>query len=459
MMNHKIRYTYTILALLLLSCNKSNFLNEKPGTDINTPTKLSDFRNILDNTEVMNYTGGLAQLASDDYEVTYANWQGASSTQRNSYTWQKSLYNGDLAIKDWNDLYREVFYANVVLEGLASSGFADTAGAAELRGWALFARSYAFYDLTRNFCPAYNSSTTATDLGIPLRLSSNIDYLQKRGSLQESFDRILVDLKESAALLPASRPSANLNRPWKAAAFALLARVYLDMRDYSQTEYYADECLKLYNTLIDYNAVSKSSATPFSTTNDELIYNSTQVTDYTFTVTSTSSRGMISPALINLYGTGDLRLNVYFSKSADGIYRKKRGYNGSGLYHFTGLATDELYLIKAECLARRGEAQSSMDVLNDLLIKRYQNTSPYVPLTAASGEEALNKVLAERRKELVWRGLRWHDLKRLNREGRNISLSRSLNGNTYTLAPDGPRWVFPIPDDEIALSGIQQNDR
>tara|TARA_R110002033_G_scaffold36621_1_gene75228 strand:+ start:3737 stop:3916 length:180 start_codon:yes stop_codon:yes gene_type:complete len=59
----------------------------------------------------------------------------------------------------------------------------------------------------------------------------------------------------------------------------------------------------------------------------------------------------------------------------------------------------------------------------------------------------------------VWRGLRWQDIRRLNKEGAGITLTRTLKGENYTLPPNDPRYIFPIPDDEIALSGIKQNVR
>ncbi|SEM08104.1 hypothetical protein SAMN05216436_101351 [bacterium A37T11] len=55
------------------------------------------------------------------------------------------------------------------------------------------------------------------------------------------------------------------------------------------------------------------------------------------------------------------------------------------------------------------------------------------------------------------RGLRWMDIKRLNKEGANITLTRNLNGQIYTLPPNDPRFALPIPEDVIDLSGMQQN--
>lgn len=446
--------------MVLISCKKTAFLEEKPTSQIVQPRTLTDFQQLLDNTEVLNYTGGLSQISADDQQVPFANYQLGSATERNAYIWNKEIYEGDVAIRDWNVLYQGIFYSNVVLEGLSKSNITSTPAGKNIKGWALFSRAYAFFDLTQNFCNTYDVGSASTDLGIPLRLSPGIDEILQRSTLQQSYDQILADALESLPLLQIERPTANLNRPSKVAAFAFLARVYLNMRNYTQAENYADKCLELYNTLVDYNTVNQTSATPFSPTNDELIYSSVQVATYSRTTgVSATSSAKVSPNLLSLYASNDLRLKVFYALGTDGTYTKKRGYNGSGVYHFTGLATDEIYLIKSECLARRNETKSAMDILNMLLIKRLSNTTPYVPIIANSASEALSQILLERRKELAWRGLRWQDIKRLNKEGANITLTRLLNGTNYILPTNDPRYVFPIPDDEISSSGIQQNKR
>ena len=100
-----------------------------------------------------------------------------------------------------------------------------------------------------------------------------------------------------------------------------------------------------------------------------------------------------------------------------------------------------------------------MNDLNALLKKRYL-TGTYIDRTASSANDALVQILTERKKELAFRGLRWMDLRRLNREPQfATTLTRVINGQTYTLQPNSIRYALPIPDDEIALSGLQQNPR
>jgi hypothetical protein len=122
-----------------------------------------------------------------------------------------------------------------------------------------------------------------------------------------------------------------------------------------------------------------------------------------------------------------------------------------------------MYLIRAECLARDGNITGAMADVNTLLRSRWKKNgtvSTYVDKTVSNSSAALALILRERRKELPFRGLRWTDIRRLNLEpGFQTTLSRTLNGVTYTLPPGDPRFAFSIPTVEIQLGGIQQNQR
>ncbi|SEA52607.1 SusD family protein [Pedobacter hartonius] len=463
-MNYLIKYGIFAICILLSSSCKKSFLDAKPTSAILTPKTLNDLQGLLENdVELTKSTPALSQMASDDYIFTsYENWLSTNTpTERNSYLWAKDIYEGTKLIRDWSSGYSGIFYCNNVLEVLSTieQTPSNTAQYQMIKGWALFMRAYLLYDLVRNFSPTYDSATAAQDLGVPVPLKPEVDVLLGRASVQDTYQQILSDLAKATRALEPTRP-VNSNRPGRAAAYALGARIYLSMRLYKEAEGYADSALTISSKLIDYNTISKTALNPFEINNDETIFSTGAIlADYTIiTPTSANTRVTVNPELVNLYDPNDLRLTIFFRLNATtGNLYVRRGYFLQST-PYTGLATDEMYLIKAECLARRNLIPESLDWLNRLLINRFI-TGSFKPVRGLSQDAALQRILTERRKELVWRTLRWTDLKRLNKEGANITLTRSLNGVTYTLAPNDLRYVFPIPDDEIALSGIQQNPR
>jgi hypothetical protein len=232
----------------------------------------------------------------------------------------------------------------------------------------------------------------------------------------------------------------------------LLARVYLSMGNYSNAKLSADECLTNYGSLMDYNndpSINTQNTYPFALFNSEVIFHSAMyIGDYLF---------LMDTALYHLYSPGDLRKNLFYTFNPDSTIDFIGSYDGDGAF-FSGLATDEVYLIRAECEARSGDITSALTDLNTLLVKRYV-TGTFTPLTVSTADSALVLVLTERKKELITRAQRWSDLRRLNKDIRfAIILTRTCLGTIYTLPPDDHRYTFPIPDDVIQYAPqLQQN--
>lgn len=460
MKKHFFRINYPSLIILLLlaglcnSCKRSNLLNEKPGTNLVIPSTVQDFQAILDGTNDMNITPGIGEVSADNYYLNPEHLFVQSTTEQNAYIWAPEIFSGVSTADYWNIPYKQIFNANVVLEGIDKTTDGSAQEKNTVKGSALFYRAHAFYNLAQLFAPVYDSATSATDPGIPLRLTPDITQRTVRSSVKQTYDQILEDLNMASSLLPDSIPFANRNRPSKPAAEALLARVYLSMRAYNKAGIAADNSLKLYNKLINYNTVSLTATLPFKNNNIETLFQST-FEGTSLILAASVGRGNVDPLLYGSYEENDLRKSIFF-RITGGLARVKGGYGGS-VFTFSGLAVDEVYLIRAECYAREEKPVQAMNDLNTLLEQRYSGT--YVPVTATDAADALNKVLTERRKELLVRGTRWTDLRRLNKEGYNIEPKRIVNNQTYVLPPNSPLYVLPIPPDVVALSGIQQNKR
>jgi len=127
---------------------------------------------------------------------------------------------------------------------------------------------------------------------------------------------------------------------------------------------------------------------------------------------------------------------------------------------FAGIATDEVLPIHAKAAARTNRVPIAVYDINRLLLKRWRKDKVYPVFSSSSTEETLNFVLNERRKELVFRGLRWTDIRRLNLEGRNINIRRTTNSRTYVLEPNDANYTYPIPLQVTGFNpGMPQNPR
>jgi hypothetical protein len=447
---------------LVMSCTKG-FLDKKPSSDLVVPTTLEDFQALLDNDLVMSGTPELGELSADNFYLLDDFWTNLDTKEHNAYIWAKDIYNGQGNVDDWNQPYQQVFYANVVLDGLPGVP-TDSMNQQEwkaLKGAACFFRAYAFYNIAQVFAPVYNTSTALTDPGIPLRLSSDINPVSTRASVKSTYDQILSDLKQASSLLPAAISFNNLNRPSKAAALAMLARVYLSMGSYAQAGIYADSSLRMYADLVDFSLANPASNFPFLTLspNVEILYESQMVNSTAAILGVFDPECIVDSNLFSKYGVNDLRRSIYYKLNGSGLPYVRAGYS-SKVYAFTGLATDEQYLIRAECYARMGSESQALNDLDTLLQKRFVHGS-FNAYTVANTPDPLALILAERRKELAFRGLRWTDLRRFNNEGDtpSITLFRIVNGANHLLIPKDENYVLPIPPDVIALSGIAQNPR
>lgn len=450
-----IRLSLFTLSFSVLSCQE--FLDEKPAKYLTVPTSLKDLQAIMNHRNLFFQNSSTPEVLADNYYLEQNIWLATTETGgKFFYTWEPNVQSE----RSWNGLYKNmVYYPNVVLDQL--SNFKESSENKllynRIRGEALFYRAFGFYQLAQLYCKPY-SETAKTDLGIPLRTTASVETPSVRATVQETYDKIIIDLLLALDLLPYQ--SDFPTKPNKAAVYGLLSRCYLSMRDYGNAGKYADLCLKQQSELIDYNTIKTDSA-PFKRFNKETIYYS--YCSNTLTVLH-SPRARIDTLLYQSYSDKDLRKKLFFKAMTganvgnfefSGCYDSEYFPNGV----FNGITTGEMYLNRAECYARTGKKDLALADLNVLMKNRWDNTVIYPTITATSADEALEKILIERRKELVYRGLRWSDLRRFNLEGRNISLERNVNGQKYLLTPDDPRWVLLIPDDAINRSEMPQNPR
>jgi len=435
------------------SCTK--YLDKKPDSSVAVPTTLDNLQALLDFTNVMNLetTPAFGAASSDDYFLLEQDYDHYVTQAQQVYTWNREDY---VFPNDWAQAYTPIYNANYCLDQIDKISINDKTKSEwdNVKGSALFFRSYYFLDLLWTFSKAYDSSSFNTDLGIVLRLGSDFNVPSKRATVKECYDRVIEDTRSSIGLLP-DHPQVD-TRPSKEAAFGLLARAFLSMRVYDSALKYSNLCLQLNSNLIDYNGDndingSIDAQAPFKIFNKETLF----YTEMYNGLINNSWVAKIDTLLYAKYDSNDLRKTAFFAPVGN-YYKFKCIYTGDIYNYFTGIATDEIYLIRAESEAHLGDFASAMNDLNTLLSKRWR-TGTFVPLTSTNSTEALNIIRTERRKELIDRGVRWIDIKRYNKENANINLKRKIKGQTYTLSPNSNYYALPLPADIIKIAGISQN--
>ena len=460
-----------ISAISLQSCKK--FLDAKANGNQIIPDTLGDLQALLDQYTTVNRADPFAaEIAADNYFVTATDILTVPENQQRIHRWEKDFLFPNSVSGDWALCYNNVYIANVVLDNIVNiqRTSANAVQWDNIKGQALMIRAKAFLQAAVIWTPAYDPATADTDLGLPLRLNSDFNQVSVRSSLHATYERIIFDLKESIPLLPTT--AITIHRASKPAAAAFLARAYLAMTNYDSCLFYSNLTIQMHPALLDYNTdpdvnrnVSQTSqtspfsklspGTPTNRLNPETLFQSRTSTPQIMQ----NSKARIDTNLYKSYNTNDWRKSLFYYTSPPngGItsYRFRGSYDGSST-PFTGIATDEVYLMRAECYVRTNNTDLAMADLNSLMSRRWKGS--FTPIAANDAADALAKILEERRKELVYRGLRWMDLKRLNKLGANITLTRVL-AQTYTLPPNDFRYAMALPETVLSVSGMQQNPR
>lgn len=465
-MKHTI---YLFIGALLLvtafsSCKK--YLDVVPkGQKI--PTTLADFEALIRDEYGAQRVDVLQAivLLNDKYE-TKSNLSYSQLTKAN-YNWDESV--DRLAFNNSDEGAYYTGYGAISVFNLIA-GYAPNATEAtdkeksELIAQAKTALSQRYFALANYYADTYDEATAGSKLSVPLIESADIDAPHRQVTIAELYDYMLKNIGEALPELP--DVGATPLHPTKAAAYALRARIHLQMERYAEALADANEALKVNDQLFDWPAF-------YNTNKDQIeepgVYpsfsspmNYTYVENYLFTHGAasrvTSEEGMrIDRA--ERFEDGDARFasrwklrtigsETYYSSITRGHYNKG------------GLTTAEIYLIKAECLARANDIDGAMEVLNTVRAKRIL-PDVYAELTAATQKEAINLIRRTKDNELVGTIVPFADARRFNKDPEYArTLTKVEDGQNLSLSPDSHMWTMPFPLGAIKNPGngsIEQN--
>jgi len=442
-----------LLFLLVTGCRK--FLDVRPSNTAVNPVTISDFEEMLnkDSNALCNFIW--ADLMTDDVQMNDAMLAAdQSSYYAHTYLWAADIWNpGDFDLM-YNSAYARILQMNIVLEKIdAADG--ETRRKNIVRAQAMINRAWYYLQLANLYGSDYRPATMATDLAVPLVLAPNASQLPARATVQQVYAQVLSDLNAAVASPDLPDKGQTIIHPGKAAGYALLAKVYLYMGNYTEAEHFADAALQLNNTLADYNYGNVHPSTLLDLSKNPEVLLGRLGPDYTFS-RKYGSAFFIGTSLKQLLDSNDTRWTGNFDNR--GGFTLNATF--TGLVFNYSITVAEMLLIKAECLARRNDAAGALNLINQLRQKRLINYTPLDP-----GTDALVAVLQERRRELFYHGgARLFDLKRLNREG---ALAKTLqrvadDGATVlaTLPANSPRYLMQFAPVIIANNPkIVQNPR
>jgi tetratricopeptide (TPR) repeat protein len=280
------------------------------------------------------------------------------------------------------------------------------------------------------------------------------------------YDFIIDNVKEviDAGYLP--EQGMTILHPSLGAANAFLARVYLQMGNYTEALNYANKALEKNNKLYDwtayYDAHKSQIENPSSYVKTPSPFGFDYVENYNFRHGPTyyySSESNIRVDRASRFEPGDARFAARWKTYTLGENTYYRGTT-TGFHNFGGMTTVEVYLIKAECLARAGQYSASMDLLNTVRKTRIL-ASNYVDLTASTEKQAIDYIRRTKDNELIESIIPFADARRFNKEGTYArTLTKVVDGVTLTLTPTSHLWTMPFPMGAIKNPGngmITQN--
>ena len=460
----------TILAIcvvvMLTGCN--DYLDIKPKGE-KIPKTVTDYETLLNYESVQKVSDTYPTYLTDDVYLPDVA-QGTATPGLNSvdqsilnlYLFKKDVFGEAQDDGFWFASYNRIYYYNTVIDNIMNAEGPSEQQKHSIRAEALISRALEYLYLVNGYAKHYDVRTAETDPGVPLILDEDISKKDLvRASVKDVYAQIQSDLQAALPNLPA-QPKGNAFRASKAAGYGILAKMYLYMGNYAEALKAANAVLEMNNSLLDLKkyAVVKAQSSigrtnvPQDIDNPENIY--IKFAPYVYGL---SSKVFGSDELISLFSEDDMRLQVYFTKNFRNIPTDKYVW-APYLRANLAVSSPEIYLIAAECEAREGSVERAMTLINKLRDNRIKNNTDIV---ATDRNDALQKVLEERRRELAMSGMvRCIDLKRLNQESQFAKTVTHVTGEgTFSLEPNSPLYVLPIPAKVMRFNknSMKQNER
>ena len=458
------RNIFSIILLLgmmmgLTSCD--DYLNIEPkGKRI--PQTLADYEAFL-RYEYGTHRMPILQtcyLLNDEYLTnSYASYY---PMYKANYNWEEETdraYYNDADESAYYVAYGTINTCNLILEDVPNATEGTDKEKAEVMAYAKVLRAMNYFNLANYYANTYEAGSAATKLSVPLITSSLQDAAYHQATIQEIYDFILKDLDEALSDLPDM--GTTILHPGKGAAYAMLARTYMQMMNYDKALEYADKALAINDKLVDWVAfyndnkskidqegVYPSLATPLG-------FDSKDCYNFNFADNSSNYASSIYRMPVQRaegFEEGDAYFLSNWKLRTVGAETYYQGIT-NGFINLAGMRAVEQYLIKAECLARKNQLSDAMDILNQVR-QTYILPEKYQPLTASTEAEAIQYIRQAKGNQLIFSIVPFCDARRYNAEQTYArTLTKVVDGKQVSLTPTSHLWTFPFPQGAIENPG------
>lgn len=520
--NKYIYIAATAISLFSFGCKKS-YLDTVPSdriTDENLYETADGCRSVLDGMARLMSTRlaastltGIGARQDADFGVKSADLGGdlmtADVVSGNIYGWFQGYYDwtgpsttgSSESTNTWYLAYKLVNGANLILANIGKATGSPNE-LAQIKGEAYAYRAWAYFRLAQFYCkpfaaglsnpgvPIYTTPSTAERTGNP------------RGNVGDVYSRMTVDIDSAIALMQLAGGAAtpfggNKSYISLPVAYGIHAEISLQTEKWAEAADYADKAITKFGAANLMDSTTYASSGFRAGSNPEFMWASqasaTQSTDlsissYVSFVDGTSGATYAGAGefkampkyLYDKYPTSDVRRTNFYSATPPGVsgtikfflqrkFTLRTATPTDWNFDFLYMRLGEMYLIKAEGLAKSGNDGGATTALETLIKRRnpaytFAGSAYFTGSIPGGSTKLLEEIYLQRRLELWLEGKGFNDLKRLGR-----AMDRPTGTGNFSLARDfilhvdanSNKFLFKISqvemDNNKAFTAADQN--
>lgn len=490
---------------VLASCSK-DFIELTPPSNLNNTAFYKTQQDI--NQATLSAYASLRELYNSTYyqlgeirsdNTTYSWLAGNPANEKGVDEFASPLLPENNFLMDcWDNSYNTILRCNLVLGRSDGATFTDENLRNQYKAEASFIRASTYFWLNRVFGGTGLNGELLGVIKVDKELAPDEAYQLGRAPLEEIYNLIISDLQFAETSLPESYGGGDKGRVSKAAATALLGKVYMTMAGYplnKGNEFYIKAIEKFrevvnngkyalvpnYTNLFDVNMknsieslfeIQYMKGSPNGVAGSPWNNNFAPRFSDKEVVLVGNKGGENAPTqdISNAYETGDPRKYV---SMRDGWVNAKTGVFETDKYvrkyydvatsdsdngnNWIELRLGDIYLLYAEALVRTGTDPGTALIYLNKIRERARNTpgDPNIQTPAnlladyqlsdfANDQAFLLAIEKERRVELAFENHRWFDLVRTGRAKDVMIAEQKADGfNNFTWSDDA--LAYPIP--------------